>query len=277
MAKIGNFMRKHGRKGKMAKKLKEGFHVGTWEKTTYGLYFWGQNIIYALVGMNVQTLFSDVGITAAVVALMVFVTKFWDAVNDALFGIIVDKLRFKKGRYMPWIRLSLGPIVISSVFLFALPATIPIGLKVFWGVLGYVAWDMSYTLCDVPIYILPMSMTDNIKERNGILSFGRYLGVVGVLLGSISLPMAQARLGWLGVAVLFSILTVITMLPICFTARERNIVRAENGVTFKQMFTYIAKNKFILIFYVSMFISGATNFAASLTLFSQDIIWAVRT
>jgi probable glucitol transport protein GutA len=251
----------------MAKKLKEGFHVSGWEKTSYGLYFFGQNIVYALVGMNVQTMFSDVGITAAVVALMVFATKFWDAVNDALFGVIVDKLRFKKGRYMPWIRLSLGPIAISSIFLFALPATIPMGFKIFWGLIGYVAWDMSYTLCDVPIYILPMSMTDNVKERNGVLSFGRYLGVVGILLGTISLAMAQARLGWFGVSVLFTILAVVTMLPICFTAKERNIVRSESGITFKQMFTYIAKNKYILIFYISMFISGATNFASSLTLF----------
>jgi probable glucitol transport protein GutA len=227
--------------------------------------------------MNVQALFSDAGITAAVVALMIFATKLWDAVNDTFFGVIVDKLRFKKGRYMPWIRLSLGPIAISSIFLFALPATIPIGLKIFWAVLGYVAWDMSYTLCDVPIFILPMSMTDNIKERSGVLSLGRYLGVVGILLGSISLPMAQARLGWFGAAVLFSILAVAAMLPVCFAVKERNIVRTESSVTFKQMFTYIAKNKFILIFYVSMFISGATNFAASLTLFLRGIIWAIRT
>ncbi|MDR1532179.1 MAG: glycoside-pentoside-hexuronide (GPH):cation symporter [Clostridiales bacterium] len=242
-------------------------HVGTWEKTTYGLYFWGQNIFYALVGLNVQTLFSDVGITAAVVALIVLFTKIWDAVNDALFGVIIDKIRFKKGRYMPWIRLSLAPIAVFSLFLFALPANIPIGLKVLWAVIGYVAWDMSYTLCDVPIYVLPMSMTANVQERNGILSFGRYLGVVGILLGSIMLPMVQARLGWFGIAVVFTVLAVISMLPICFAAKERNIVRPEAAVTFKQMFRYISKNKFLLIFYAAMFITGATNFASVLQLF----------
>jgi probable glucitol transport protein GutA len=201
------------------------------------------------------------------VALIVLVTKIWDAVNDALFGVIVDKIRFKKGRYMPWIRLSLAPIALSSIFLFAMPLDFPYGLKIFWAVLGYVAWDMSYTLCDVPVYILPMSMTDNIKERNGILSFGRYLGVVGVLVGSIMLPMAQARLGWFGIAVLFTVLATITMLPICFTAKERNIVRPEAGVTLKQMFKYISGNKYILIFYSAMFLTGATNFASVLTLF----------
>jgi probable glucitol transport protein GutA len=77
----------------------------------------------------------------------------------------------------------------------------------------------------------------------------------------------QARLGWFGVAVLFSILALAAMLPICFTARERNIVRAESGITFKQMVTYIAKNKFILIFYVSMTLNGIAMLGSYVTLF----------
>ncbi|GHV00311.1 sodium:galactoside symporter [Spirochaetia bacterium] len=251
----------------MSKKLKEGFRVGGWEKTTYGLYFWGQNVFYALVALNVQTFFSDVGITAGAVALVLFVTKVWDSVNDPLFGMIVDKVRFKKGRYLPWIRVSLIPIAITSIFLFALPIGMSPALKIFWAVLGYVAWDMSYTLCDVPIYILPMSMTDNIKERNGVLSFGRYLGVVGILLGSMSLPAVQARLGWFGVAVLFTAVSTVTMLPLLFTAKERSIVRPEKAVAFKQMFNYVVKNKFLIIFYIAMFISGATNFANALMIF----------
>jgi probable glucitol transport protein GutA len=237
------------------------------DKLRTGLYFWGQNVFYALAGLNVQAMFSDVGITAAVVATIVFFTKLWDAVNDALFGVLIDKIRFKKGRYLPWIRLSLIPIAVFSLFLFGLPTGLPFGLKVLWAVIGYVAWDMSYTLCDVPIYILPMSMTDNVKERNGILSFGRYLGVVGILLGSILLPAVQARIGWFGIAIVFTVVSVISMLPLCFAAKERNIVRPEEAVTFKQMFRYISGNKFLLIFYVAMFITGATNFASATQLF----------
>lgn len=251
----------------MGKKRTKGVHVGAWEKTSYGLYFWGQNVFYALVGTSIQTYFADVGITAAVVALMVLLTKIWDAVNDALFGVLVDKIRFKKGRYMPWIRISLIPIALSSLFLFAMPSNLPMGVRIFWAVLGYVAWDMSYTLCDVPIYILPMSMTDNVKERNGILSFGRYLGVVGILMGSIMLPAMQQRLGWLGVALLFIALAVISMMPICFTAKERNIVRPEESVTLKQMVDYVVKNKYLLIFYMAMFITGASNFSGALSMF----------
>jgi probable glucitol transport protein GutA len=87
------------------------------------------------------------------------------------------------------------------------------------------------------------------------------------MLASMTLPMVQARLGWFGVAVLFTVLGTVTMIPVLFTAKERNIVRPEKAVTFKQMFNYVVKNKFLLIFYAAMFISGATNFATALMIF----------
>ena len=251
----------------MGKKLREGYRVGNWEKSTYAMYFFGQNIIYALVALNVQSLFSDVGITAASVAVILFVTKLWDAVNDPVLGIVIDKVRFKKGRFMPWLRISLPFIAATSLFLFALPNGAPLGVKMFWATLGYILWDMSFTLCDVPIYILPTSMTDNVKERSSILSFGRYIAVVGIMLGGVMLPMMQARLGWFGTGIVFTAISTLFMLPLLFSAKERHIVRSEEAVTLKQMWSYVAKNKYLLIFYAAMLLSLVTNFAQTLNLF----------
>ena len=253
----------------MPKKLKEGFRVGGWEKTSYGLYFFGQNIFYGLVALNVQTLFNDVGITVNMVALILLITKVWDAVNDPLFGVILDKVRFKKGRFMPWLRISLPLIAISSMVLFALPSgeNTSMGLKIVWAILGYVAWDMSYTVCDVPIFVLPTSMTDNIQERTSILALGRYLGTIGIVIAMVLVPVLQASLGWFGLGLLYSVLGALLMLPICFSVKERYIVRPEQDVTLQQMFKYVAGNKFLLIFYVGLFLNNVTNFSMSLSLF----------
>ena len=247
--------------------MKVGYHVGSFEKISYGLYFLGQNVFYGLVGINVQTFFADRGITVAVVSLIVLLTKIWDAVNDALFGVIIDKVRFKKGRYLPWLRVSLPPIAISSIFLFAMPLSVPMGVKILWGVIGYVAWDMSYTLCDVPIFVLPMSMTDNIQERSGILSLGRYMGTVGIMGAMLVIPMLQNSLGWTGLGIVFSIIGVVTMLPICFKAKERNIVRPTEDVTLKQMAKYVAGNKYLLIFYLGMLLASVTNFTITVSMY----------
>ena len=251
----------------MPKQLKDGYRVSGWEKTSYGIYFFGQNIFYGLVALNVQSLFNDVGITTTMVALILLVTKAWDAINDPLFGVIIDKVRFKKGRFMPWIRISTPLIAVSSMFLFALPSNIAPGAKIAWAIVGYVAWDMSYTLCDVPIFVLPTSMTDNVKERTSILSVGRYLGTIGIALAIVLLPMIQESIGWRNIGLLYSILGVVLMLPLFFSGKERYIVRPEQEVTLKQMFNYVAGNKYLLIFYVGLFLSSITAFSTSISLF----------
>lgn len=47
------------------------------------------------------TYFTDVGITAALVAVVALITKVWDAINDPIFGMIMDKVHFKKGNFSP--------------------------------------------------------------------------------------------------------------------------------------------------------------------------------
>lgn len=88
-----------------------------------------------------------------------------DAVNDPLFGVLIDRIKFKKGRFLPWLRIAMPLLAVSSIFFFALPAGANPVLKIVWATVAYIAWDASYTICDVPMFILPTSMTDNIKER----------------------------------------------------------------------------------------------------------------
>ena len=254
----------------MKKGRQQGFstNVGGWEKASYGLYFFGQNIFYGLIALNVHTMFSDVGITAASIAVILLVTRVWDAVNDPLFGVVIDKVRFKGGgRFLPWIRISLPFIALTSIIMFALPVGLTPALKITWAIVAYVAWDMSYTLCDVPIFVLPTSMTDNIKERTGILTIGRYLGTFGVMLAMLALPMVQARLGWMVTGLAYSILGTLFMLPACFSIKERHIVRPEKEVKLREMVSYVAGNKYLITFYIGMFISYITNFAVALMIF----------
>ena len=50
------------------------------EKISYGLYFMGQNVFYGLIGY-MTTYFTDIGITAALVAIVALITKVWDAIS----------------------------------------------------------------------------------------------------------------------------------------------------------------------------------------------------
>ena len=104
------------------------------EKISYGLYFMGQNVFYGLIGY-MTTYFTDIGITAALVAIVALITKVWDAINDPIFGMIMDKVNFKKGKFLPWLRMSVIAIPVELA-------------KSFWRESGYMrACSLSSCRC----------------------------------------------------------------------------------------------------------------------------------
>ena len=93
------------------------------EKISYGLYFMGQNVFYGLVGY-MTTYFTDIGITSSLVAIVALITNVLDAINDPIFGLIMDKAYFKKGKFLPWLRISVIAIPVATTLLFILPTGI---------------------------------------------------------------------------------------------------------------------------------------------------------
>jgi sugar (glycoside-pentoside-hexuronide) transporter len=234
------------------------------EKTSYGGWFIGQHILYSLVAGYLIPVFTDVGLPALTVAGIALVVKVWDAANDPIFGGIVDKIRFKKGRFLPWLRLSLIFIPISVVLLFSVPSGISLNLKVIWVVIAYMLWDTSYTMCDVPAYGIVTTMTDRQYERTKIQSFGRIAAGTGGFFVSIGVPLFRNALGgWRPMVLAFSAVALFTMIPLCFKGKERFAAGGEfaagvkqEGVSVKEMFRFLTGNKYLLIYWGAFMISG---------------------
>lgn len=88
-------------------KEQKGFVTSKKERMAYCLFFLGQNILWGYAGY-VETFLTDVGIAAATAAVILLVPKLWDAVNDMLFGYLIDRTRFKNGqKFIPWIKIGL--------------------------------------------------------------------------------------------------------------------------------------------------------------------------
>ena len=83
-----------------------------------------------------NTYFTDAGISAVAVAGIALVVKIWDAINDPIFGGIIDRIHFKKGKFVPWLRISLIGIPLATILLFAIPNSLPMGAKIAWAVLS---------------------------------------------------------------------------------------------------------------------------------------------
>lgn len=233
------------------------------ECASYGLYFMGQNLFYILIYMYLNTYYTDIGISAAAVAVIALVVKVWDAVNDPIFGALMDKIHFKKGTFVPWLRISLIGIPVATIIMFATPNSMSAGAKIAWAVIAYMLWDTAYTLCDVPIFGLVTTITPNQDERNKLNAIGRVCAMIAALVVVILIPSFRTALGgWTSTVVILSIVGAITMLPICFTAKERVEQKEEDkekDYSIKDMFSYMKSNKYLVIFYLAFLFYGALN------------------
>ena len=247
-------------------KVKEERMATRAEKNSYGLYFLGINIFYLLIYAYMNTYFTDIGIPAIAVAGIALVVKIWDAVNDPIFGVLVDKVKFKKGKFLPWLKIALVGIPVSTVLLFAIPTGLPVWGKIIWAVVAYILWDTLYTISDVPIFGLVTTMTSIPQERVSITAFSRVCSMIAILAVSIIIPTFRTVLGgWTATVAMLAVVGLIAMAPINFTAKERVMPESQEGqeFTFKEMFRYLKGNKYLLIFFGAYLVTGVFNVASN--------------
>ena len=233
------------------KKHKVGWHTSKGERLAYYLFFAGQLIFNTIVMSYVLTLLLNNGVNEVLAGAIILAPKIWDAVNDTLFGFIVDKVRFKGGRFLPWIKLSAIIMPLATIFLFSVPESLSVTGKCIWIVIGYVLWDSSYTISDTPIYALSTSMTNNMDERTTILSLRGVSGAIGGLLSAVLIPLLYgqngANLGWSVTAIIVSVIGGVCMLPVTFLAKERFDGEKEEEASFKDLFKALLQNKNLFV------------------------------
>ena len=168
-------------KAKQVFKGGEGWSTGPVERMSYYSYFAGQNMIYTLFNVCLTTYLLFLGIDPMKSATVMLVVKVWDAVNDTLFGVIFDKIKFRSGKkYLPWIKVSTFLIPLATVLTFIIPSDSSEAFKLVWCAVAYILWDTAYTLCDVPIFGILTSMSQSIDERNTIQSYKSIATYAGV-------------------------------------------------------------------------------------------------
>ncbi len=225
------------------------------ERVSYWTYFVGQNIYYNITAAFISTYLAMQGIDLAKVAIVLLIVKIWDAVNDPLFGYIFDKVKFKSGqKSLPWLRLSTLLIPVVTIVLFSIPSGMSESGKLIWFGVAYVLWDTVYTLTDVPAYAMLNTMTDNLEERNLLLSVNRVFSGGGVVIYGVVLPLLISEQVGMSASMAVAIMAVfsaLTMVPLSLNCKERNYKPEEEdeNFSFREMFSYLKSNKYLLIYY----------------------------
>ncbi len=101
-------------------------------------------------------------------AIIIVISKVWDAISDPLMGVISDNTRTKIGRRRPWIIIggALVPVAFAIMFLPWAKNIQSAGLRITYACIGYFLLCTVNTISQVPYASLSAEISADFKERN---------------------------------------------------------------------------------------------------------------
>lgn len=186
-----------------------------------------------------------------VISAITIICLIWDGFNDPIMGWLIEKVKFKWGKYKPWILIGgLANTVVVLVLFLARPTGW--GFVVLFSIF-YFLFDIVWTINDIAYWSMLPSLSNSDKKRNQITSimqifisvgvFGVY-GAVPMLVGAFENVSAQDVYGI--IAVIITTLYLISQLFLVFGCKERSrddYIDKPEDVKFTDMFKLLVKNK----------------------------------
>ena len=106
------------------------------------------------------------GLTQSVLSVMIMtiIARVWDAVNDPIWGRIIDGAKkYPDGRYRHWIKVFSVPTALAAVLMFADVRGFSAGGRVAWIYITYILFGMLYTCINIPYGSLAQVITSDDK------------------------------------------------------------------------------------------------------------------
>lgn len=273
------------------------------EMLAFSLLPFGLLTIINVIGNALNVYLADyLGIGMVGAGLVLSITKIWDAVNDPMMGMIVDKTRTKWGKCRPYLIWMVIPMMVGTVLLFApvdftnsgtfeisqidLASTIgsigndfhvvrtneAVSTGNFWyAVAAYLIFYTFYTAIDIPYQGLNPLVFPESKTRVKAISVSNIFGSIGTVLPSIVFfPIVYAfddpRKGFFVAAVVFAVLAGIPIAISFFGIKEKVYIESE-PIKYRETLKIIFKNKNMKALIWAAFFSSVTNLGAMFLMF----------
>ena len=166
---------------------------GLRDKLGYMFGDFGNDFTFILSSMMLQKFYSDVmGISVALVGVMMMVARFLDAVTDVTMGQIVDRSKpTAHGKFKPWLLRMCGPVAVASLLMYASWfSNMSMTFKVVWMFATYLLWgSVFYTAVNIPYGSMASAISADPNDR-AQLSNWRTIGAMlaGMVIGVV-LPL----------------------------------------------------------------------------------------
>lgn len=245
--------------------------ISTLRKVGYGLGEAGSQFSWSLISSYLTVFYTDVvGLTPAIISVIMLVARIWDAINDPMFGAIAENNHSKYGRYRPFILFGTPVLVIFNCLAFYELKASMVG-KILWCCLTYIGCGMAYTVVNLSVGCIANSMTTKNRVRVSLNAYrGLMSGIAQIIVSAITMPMilsfgdsTSSGTGYFKTAVVFSLISIPCFLACFFSTKETvgNGRTQHRGNTTLALFrsfkyTFSDRNAVLLVMAMFAFLTG---------------------
>lgn len=177
----------------LVKDRKEKRPFGILDKLGYLFGDFGNDFTFLLSSGFLLKFYTDVmGVSAAVVGIVMMVARFVDAFTDVAMGRICDRSRVSAaGKFKPWILRMSGPVAIASFLIYQSSfATYSMGFKIIWLFVTYILWgSIFYTSINIPYGSMASAISAEPGDRQSLSTFRSIGGTLAGLITGVGVPM----------------------------------------------------------------------------------------
>ncbi len=220
-----------------------------WTKLIYGTGDLGFSMNNSIITAIFPFFMMDViGMTPGLVAIILFVGRSWDYINDPIIGHLSDRTRTRWGRRRPFLLFGAIPFGLSFILLWLSPNFSQTGLIIYYS-LGYVVYEALATTVYMPYFALTPELTEDYDERTQLISFRMFFNILGSLtayifpmmvIGSM-IPENTQRVLLMGV--IAGAIAATPLIAVFFGTREKKEHMLEKRPKFWQSLKAAFKNR----------------------------------
>ena len=147
--------------------------IDTRDKIGYAMGDLASLLVFGLVQSVLQKYYMDVlGIGVVSIMVMFIIARVWDAINDPLWGRIIDRIPpAPDGRYRRWLKTLAVPVALSAVLMFVKIPGLSEGGYLAYAYVTYILFGMLYTGINIPYGSLAQVITSDDRERSSLSVF----------------------------------------------------------------------------------------------------------
>jgi len=248
------------------------------EMIAFLLTAFGQKNLNEFVNGNRQFfMISFLGISGSAYGTIMFLETLYDAMDDSISGLIIDRTRTRWGKLRPYFIISTPIWAVAILMLFTTPSFLTTQTaKVVWAVVAIFAHNLGMSYFGI-WQIMPYDITPNVNERNNLLASQKFMEIFGAWLPAL-LPILIDFLPsktnnvigmqdvYSGYALIMVIISAVTAIYGFFVMRERVPLASREQmkeVGIIESFKIALKNRPMLILQLNYFFNGLKGIGAS--------------